>query len=89
MNIFEAIKQNVEYDSAKLTAEAKKLREETELDLKDLEEKYKYISHDVDLLIYSIEPIIALLGIGEFNEVLCGTGIVVSYLMENKLKVFN
>ena len=74
MNIFEAIKQNVEVDAVQLTKEAKVLRENTEADLKELEEKYKYISHDVDILIYSIEPIIALLGIGEFNEVLCGTG---------------
>lgn len=74
MDIFNAIKQNVEIDAVQLTNEAKLLRENTEADLKDLEEKYKYISHDVDLLIYSIEPIIALLGIGEFNQVLCGTG---------------
>lgn len=74
MDIFNAIKQNVEIDAVQLTNEAKLLRENTEADLKDLEEKYKYISHDVDQLIYSIEPIIALLGIGEFNQVLCGTG---------------
>ena len=52
-----------------------------EVELKDTEEKYKYISHEVDLLIYSIEPIVAYLGVGEFNEILCGAGRV--YLLDH------
>ena len=82
MDIFEAIKENIEVDTVALTLDARKIRQETETTLKDLEERYKYVSHDVDTMIYQLEPIIAMLSVGEFNQVLCGTG-----LGSNKFKL--
>ena len=116
----ESIRQNIEFNTVRITDEAKEIREKAgtyapwfiwvhlsaselgsnswtvevtvfrwvsrwipqkaEVELKDTEEKYKYISHEVDLLIYSIEPIVAYLGVGEFNEILCGAGRV--YLLD-------
>ena len=108
----ESIRQNIEFNTVRITDEAKEIREKAgihrpsifesfgivrvimfiygrslnpylkaEVELKDTEEKYKYISHEVDLLIYSIEPIVAYLGVGEFNEILCGAGRV--YLLDH------
>lgn len=41
--------------------------------LRDSEDEYTRISHNVDIMIYQIEPIVELVTFGGFNKNLCGT----------------
>ncbi|CBY10107.1 unnamed protein product [Oikopleura dioica] len=62
----------VEIDSRQNLDISRIIRNEAESNLKSSEDEFTRISHQVDILIYEIEPVLELIAVQGFNKLLCG-----------------
>ncbi|CAG5082629.1 Oidioi.mRNA.OKI2018_I69.PAR.g10170.t1.cds [Oikopleura dioica] len=62
----------VEIDSRQALDISRIIRNDAEGKLKEAEDDYTRISHQVDILIYEIEPVLELIAVQGFNKLLCG-----------------
>ena len=65
----------VEIDSRQNLDISRIIRNEAESNLKSSEDEFTRISHQVDILIYEIEPVLELIAVQGFNKLLCGGGL--------------
>ena len=65
----------VEIDSRQSLDISRIIRNEAESNLKSSEDEFTRISHQVDILIYEIEPVLELIAVQGFNKLLCGGGL--------------